>query len=245
MSRPVVWWSLIAAIVAALLFLPMASHADESDPWIGKAYEGETGATVEEYTVTGLVWDHRCLTHNGDTQLEALYVRAFLLWTTYANIFDCGSVAPGSEDIDFHVGPLPAGVAGQAAWGFSTGTGKAHCSITISPGAVGNFAVMAHELGHCLGVGHSQRSDQLMSPYCCNPIGDDDIAAIRSIYGANPNPPVTPVPPTEEPPTPLPPTPTPTLQGCASSYRTLPDGTVVIVVTCEPFHYRVPVLARD
>jgi len=48
------------------------------------------------------------------------------------------------------------------------------------------YTVALHELGHALGLGHSDQSGAIMYPYYRYPaqIGVDDIAGIQSIYGA-------------------------------------------------------------
>lgn len=87
--------------------------------------------------------------------------------------------------------------------------------------------VLTHELGHAIGLGHSQDSSATMAPYAhfdyrCASLRSDDMAGLRFIYPSTapapaPTPTPTPVPtPTPAPaptptPTPLPtPTPTPT-----------------------------------
>jgi hypothetical protein len=67
------------------------------------------------------------------------------------------------------------------------------------------YSVALHEIGHALGLGHSDRPGAVMYPYykLSTTLTADDIAAIQAIYGS----PGSPVPA----PTPLPiPTPTPT-----------------------------------
>lgn len=124
-----------------------------------------------------------------------------------SQIENCGNF-PGSPITVEGVpaGSLGAGVLGQAGCasvnGFMTG-----CYVRIGSNAR-NLSVVAHEIGHTLGMGHSERSDQLMSAFCCAPLGEDDVAGIQALYGAR----VAPTPtPTVPPPTatPVPPTATP------------------------------------
>lgn len=59
-----------------------------------------------------------------------------------------------------------------------------------NPGGVNLFAVAAHEIGHSLGLGHSQNDDSIMNPFYSGPLLNDDfrlprddILAIRELYG--------------------------------------------------------------
>ena len=77
------------------------------------------------------------------------------------------------------------------------------------------YSVALHEAGHALGLGHSDRPGSVMYPYYRLSAGltDDDIAAIRALYGdlvpASINPTRPPSPTPAPAPTPIP-TPTPT-----------------------------------
>ena len=76
--------------------------------------------------------------------------------------------------------------------------------------AVDLYSVALHETGHALGLGHSDRPGSVMYPYyrLATGLTDDDIAAIRALYGSNVAPPPAPPAPA---PTPVPvPTPAPT-----------------------------------
>lgn len=247
MTRPFVL--LLVLTVAAVLFtlaLVTPAQSDGGEFEGSFYYEGEPD-NVEEYTLHGLKWNKACLTYRTtDAPVEGIYGNAFALWAAQANISNCGPVASG-EDIFFARGTLPSGTAGQAAWSGGS-NGISRCTITVAPGAAGNLAVWAHEIGHCLGLGHSAIPTALMAPLCCNPVHADDIAGIRALYGTNPNAPTPTPPPTftaTATPTATPtPTRTPTPpSGCASSWRMLPNGEVIVQVTCSPFRFVVPGLA--
>jgi len=70
------------------------------------------------------------------------------------------------------------------------------------------YSVILHEAGHALGLGHSDRPGAVMYPYyrLTATLSDDDIAAIRALYGAMAG---TPTPAPTPTPTPTPPIPKP------------------------------------
>ncbi len=83
------------------------------------------------------------------------------------------------------------------------------------------YSVVLHELGHALGLGHSDKSGAVMYPYYrrASSLTDEDISAIRELYaersssGSEPTPapvnPSSPTPTPADPPTPTPPAPAP------------------------------------
>src|SRR2546426_1114776 len=72
------------------------------------------------------------------------------------------------------------------------------------------YSVALHELGHALGLGHSDDPKAVMYPYykMVTALGIDDVKAIQTMYAAGTAPPPAPLPPASPTPTPTP-TPTP------------------------------------
>jgi len=133
-------------------------------------------ATAQAYTVYGGTWPETCFTWNSDD--PEMMRDAIALWGQYAPITDCGP--SDSPEIRASIAELSS--AGAASLS-GDGVIYTQCVIWIDPASQFNFGVWAHEFGHCLGIGHSEDDDALMAPYCCAPPSNDDIAAVRSLYG--------------------------------------------------------------
>jgi len=155
---------------------------------------GASVAPADAYTLTGVRWDHPP-THTADPVLT----QAFGYWTSVSGLTDGGVSA--SPDIDISSAPLAPGIGGYASWSSSDGTHTRHCSIVTNSLYPGSLVVYVHELGHCLGLGHSCEGGQTCSPLTRQAImsydggtaalNADDIAGIQLLYG----PPVAPPPP--------------------------------------------------
>lgn len=95
------------------------------------------------------------------------------------------------------------------------------------------YSVVLHELGHALGLAHSDKAGSVMYPYYgrATSLTDEDIAAIRSLYADRTETPATPTPtPTAPTPTPQPaPTPSapPAPNTPATADKTAPALTIL------------------
>jgi hypothetical protein len=142
-----------------------------------------------------------------------------ILWATYAH----GDAYPFTGPVGviahtfYPANPNPEPIAGDMhlndseTWGIGTNTDL--------------FSVTLHELGHALGLGHSDNPNDVMYPYYKQVSGltADDIAAIQTLYAAQPGP-VVPAPT---------PTPTPTSPAVApltltvnATAATTAEGTI-------------------
>lgn len=134
--------------------------------------------------------------------------KAFNAWSSVANLkfievaddganfnklTTSGDIRIGGEKIDGPSGVLAHAFYPDTHWYFSAG-GDVHFD-TSEKWAIDNlvdgisiFWVALHEIGHSLGLGHSDASKSVMGPYY-NPslttLQPDDIAGIQYLYGAN------------------------------------------------------------
>lgn len=239
--------TLILAILMLATWLAVAwsmASAQEGPQQAEGAQQGDiidldgTEGVWAAYALTGPKWSHQAITYSCGNAVLAAAVRA---WANESGLVDGG--CSSTPDISLQIlepWPYTDGTAGYASWQ-GTNTVLQHCTITVPLRNQAHTGVILHEVGHCLGLNHSADRNATMYPYCCAPIGPDDIAGIQALYG--PGEAVTPTP--SAPPTRTP-TATVTPGGCASSIWQDADGTVHgPYFSCGPYRLFVPMASND
>lgn len=127
---------------------------------------------AQAYTVTGYRVGHTAVTYSCGNPELAQAVKA---WADVSALTD-GGCTDNHPDVTLEIvanTAIPSPVQGVG--------GAGHLWIPVRN--THHLGVITHEVGHALGMGHSADPNAAMAPYCCNPIGADDIAGIVSIYG--------------------------------------------------------------
>ncbi|HKR15128.1 MAG TPA: matrixin family metalloprotease [Pyrinomonadaceae bacterium] len=175
---------------------------------------------LAEFVVDGRKWDHTNLTYffqngtldiNGNDERQAIR-DAFALWAsvtplTFTEVSNAGSADivilwgvgehgdgfsfDGTNGVLAHAFfPPPNGgsIAGDAH--FDDGETWTLSSRSSSSQPIDLVTVAAHEIGHSLGLGHSQVSSALMAPFYTGShrfLDQDDINGIRFLYPLTPH----------------------------------------------------------
>lgn len=147
------------------------------------------------YQELGFTFSHTAITHSGP--LDAYLATALQTWGSYSEITDGG--AGGDLMVVFDPG-LPSSTAAEAhpldagrQYPISLDDHAVSCWIAISPsswaaaGEIDRQRLVTHEVGHCLGIAHSDVAGALMEPRQATgapegPFGCDDAAAIAALY---------------------------------------------------------------
>jgi len=123
-------------------------------------------------------WDHVCLTH--DAELS----EAFAQWVAVSGVRDCGVASPA--DIRVAGKLFDPTLAGGAATFLKAPGIIDHCEIAFAPNYRDSAAVKLHEVGHCLGLGHSADPAAVMwevNSAAKVRLTADDVAGAVAIWG--------------------------------------------------------------
>lgn len=134
-------------------------------------------------------WDHACLTHDGNPDIVA----ALAKWAAVSGVRDCGF----SNKPELYVVPLTVEREAWLSERFAAAAAFTiidrpdtitRCEIVVRPEVGHDEWYWLHEVGHCLGMDHTDVSPAVMNP--AQATGGkarqpqpDDIAAIRSLFG--------------------------------------------------------------
>jgi hypothetical protein len=132
---------------------------------------------LSAYELLGFKYDHLEITYDCEIPEVGEAVRE---WASLSGLEDGG--CSDTPDIEYEVRspwPHPWPVIGVAEAYSSSGT-VTRCVIAAADPFYG---VILHEVGHCLGAGHSEDTTATMFGWCCNPISVDDRAMIVELYG--------------------------------------------------------------
>jgi len=160
--------------------------------------------TANAYVFVGRPWpNHRVTYYNTVASENWAVQKAVAAWNTSGADVRFVPSAAGAAEVRIQLGPVPTGACGFGTYGDQ---GGAHVNLTKAGvcgiGAI-SVEIIAHELGHILGLGHETHKCALMnaiggvlglchhlaplsfSQYLCDPLQPDDIAGAIALYGGH------------------------------------------------------------
>jgi len=96
------------------------------------------------------------------------------------------TASSSAADIEVRVDPNDPDLVGHLGFTRCTTTGYAidHCTVVLRDSGVLQSTVATHELGHCLGLGHSARPQDLMNPSArAAELTSDERVLLTMMYG--------------------------------------------------------------
>nr|DAC81292.1 TPA_asm: collagenase [Ladona dragonfly adintovirus] len=187
-----------------------------SKPRCGVADVGEYATTTTKWQKHDLKWRYAL---SGLTRVN-LAKAAFEKWSNVTNIdfsyniLDADIIISDRKNVHKRIKPQipciakldgPGGVLGHADFPNNAGHGEIHIDESENwylnldgnntDDKINLFAVLLHEIGHALGLGHSKDRDSVMYAFYDEPkleLTQDDIKGIQSLYGVRSQPTVKP-----------------------------------------------------
>lgn len=119
-----------------------------------------------------------CFTHDDVPEITAALVE----WRSVSGVMDCGvSARP-----DIHLLPLGTPLYNPLFGAQTTSYSDGTCVLVFREDMIHDEHVWLHEIGHCLGLGHSTDPHSVMYPIELQQIMTyGDVGAIRKLYGAH------------------------------------------------------------
>lgn len=140
------------------------------------------------YRLLGTRWDRLALAYRADTAVSAYALAGFAQWQDVSPL----QASAGGNDVEIVVRPLapPIFYEGQPAQAnlSQDGTRITHCEVRLDPvfffrlSEAGRQNTVTHEIGHCLGLNHSDQPGVMMNPLLYG-FSADDAAAVVAVYG--------------------------------------------------------------
>ena len=161
--------------------------------------------SANAFVFAGRPWpNHRVTYYNAVASEDWAVKMAVQAWNTSGADVRFVPASAGAAEVHIQLGPVPTGACGFGTYGDQ---GGAHVNLAKAGvcgfGAIG-VEIVAHELGHILGLGHEFHKCALMnvtggvlglchhlppigfSQYLCDPLQPDDIAGAIALYGGKP-----------------------------------------------------------